>query len=119
MIPCYDTILQLQTAMSRNIEERRSVLPATIHPERNIITHLCFDNFDLRKETPSGEGNRHSSHGIIIHAATSQEDEPPVQCSSTGQRTGERAVKSQHVKLDSCFAKSHAEPNLVVTVDLL
>ena len=27
---------------------------------------MCYDNIDLDKETPSGSGTTHSTHGIVI-----------------------------------------------------
>ena len=43
-----------------------SVLPVNISTENNVVLHLCWDNFDLNEETPSGSGTTHSTHGIAI-----------------------------------------------------
>ena len=42
------------------------VLPGNISVTGNVVSHTCWDNFDLNEETPSGAGTTHSTHGIVI-----------------------------------------------------
>lgn len=58
--------------MRDNISMRDTVLPQTISPKRNI-THLCWHNFGLNEETPSGSGTTQSSHGIVIQERNEQD----------------------------------------------
>ena len=62
----YSRVIELETAISKAIDERQGVIPSTISPNRNLVPHLCWDNFDLTEESPSGAGTTHTAHGIII-----------------------------------------------------
>lgn len=62
----YSRVIELETARCKAIDERQSVIPSTISPNRNLVTHLCWDKFDFTEETPSGAGTTHTAHGIII-----------------------------------------------------
>lgn len=52
----YTSLLELKTAMCRRID-RHTVLPSATDPNRNIVTYLCWNNFDMTEETPSGAGS--------------------------------------------------------------
>lgn len=69
----YSQVLELETAMCNSTLGSESSIPAQISPTNNIITHLCWDNFDLNEETPSGSGTTHSAHGIVIQETTDHE----------------------------------------------
>ena len=45
----YSTLLELETAMWKKADAKVGVLPSTVSPERNLVTHLCWDNFDLQE----------------------------------------------------------------------
>ena len=62
----YSRTLELETAMCNSVTSSDSVLPVTISRDNNAVLHLCYDNFDLDEETPSGSGTTHSTYGIII-----------------------------------------------------
>ena len=62
----YSVLLELETAMCSSIEQQQSGIPPSIVPDQNLFTHLCWDNFDLTEETPSGAGMTHIAHGIVI-----------------------------------------------------
>ena len=49
---------------------RNTVLPKSVSPDYNRITHLCWDDFDLNEETPSGVGTTHSAHDIVNQETT-------------------------------------------------
>jgi len=67
----YSGILELETAMANQVKIQDLVLPANISPTDNKVVHLCWDNFDINEETPSGAGTTHSTHGIVIQELTS------------------------------------------------
>lgn len=62
----YTKILDLESTMVSQVQSRDSVLPYNISVQTNIVANLCWDNFDLNEETPSGSGTTHSTHGILI-----------------------------------------------------
>ena len=61
----YSRLLELETAICKAIDDRESTIASTIYPGKNVVTHLCWDNFELKEETPSGAGTTHTAHGII------------------------------------------------------
>ena len=93
-----------------------SVLPVNISTENNIILHLCWNNFDLNEETPSGSGTTHSTYGIAIQ-------EVPLPATSSGvpvQRDESRPTvptkqRTKEVVIKPCYAKARVEPNILVT----
>ena len=58
-------ILELETAMANQTQHRDSVLRFNISVTSNVISHFCWDNFDMLEETP-GCATTHSMHGILI-----------------------------------------------------
>ena len=62
----YSRTLELEAAMCNSVTCSESVLPISISRDNNAVLHLCYDNFDLDEETPSGSGTTHSTHGIVI-----------------------------------------------------
>jgi len=75
----------------------------------NLVTHLCWDNFDINEETKSGFGTTHSTHGIVVQEvddsaayATGQTSDPQLgKCLS---------FKHESTTLQPCFAKRKCEP---------
>ena len=63
----YSTLLELETAMHDSNAEKTGTVPPAIQRIGNAVTHLCWDNFDLNEETPSGAGTTHTAHGIIMN----------------------------------------------------
>ena len=110
----YSSILELETAMCRDIEERDSLIPLAILPHQNIVTHFCWDNFDLLEETPSGAGTTHTAHGLIIQetkSTTDTPDEPPAHL----PKTKERSFACTPAELEPCYLKDKCEPTLNLT----
>ena len=62
----YSMVLELETAMANQVKMQDSILPANIYPENHEVCHLCWDNFDILEENPSGAGTTHTTHGIIV-----------------------------------------------------
>jgi hypothetical protein len=68
----YPKVLELDTAIAYDIQRSDTLLPSNILPTGKFA-HLCWDNFDINEETPSGSGTTHTTHGIVI-----QEDATPA-----------------------------------------
>ena len=62
-------LIELETVCVRALMRKKSVILSTIHSERNIVTHRCWDNFDMREEISSCSGAMHTAHGIFIQEA--------------------------------------------------
>ena len=62
----YSKLLELETALAYQAEHSDTVLPQGISTTDNVVTNICFDNFDLLEETLSGAGTTHTTHGIVI-----------------------------------------------------
>jgi hypothetical protein len=71
----YSQTLELETAMAIQEQMQRSVLPSNISLRGNIVSHCCWDNFDINEETPSGSGTTHTTHGIVIQEVIEGESE--------------------------------------------
>ena len=104
----YSRLLELETAICKTIEDRDSTIPTTIAPGKNVVTHLCWDNFDLKEETPSGAGTTHTAHGIIIQevAAVDQGIETDGLNVNDGvPRTNkQRSIQCTTKNYEPCFA---------------
>ena len=109
----YSQILELETAMCNSTVGRDTVLPTSVSPDNNSITHLCWDNFDLNEETPSGSGTTHSAHGIVIQETTTNNDSPrearEAQTPSIAI-TKQRSVEYRPEELPDCILAGKAEP---------
>jgi len=62
----YTQLLDLETAMQIQVEARDPILPYNISATGNVVSNLCWDNFDMDEETVSGANTTHSTHGILI-----------------------------------------------------
>ena len=113
----YSALLELETAMCKNVVECQGTIPPTITPINNAVVHLCWDNFDLNEETPSGSGTTHTAHGIIIQEI-STDGNADLQTSRTeeavAKKSKDRSVKYVHPEIEPCFLQDKAEPVLVV-----
>jgi hypothetical protein len=108
----YSQILELETAMCNSTVGRENSIPAPISPTNNIITHLCWDNFDLNEETPSGSGTTHTAHGIVIQEKADDEvaDDPSESLTQPAKITRTRSVDYQPENIPECFLSNKAEP---------
>ena len=114
----YTSLLELETAMCKSAE-RDTVLPKTIDPDRNVVTHFCWDNFDLLEETSSGLGTTHTAHGLIIQEVSMDGVCVQSELPCSLRKTKERSVTYKPTEIDPCFVKSHAEPNMsLVSTDV-
>ena len=62
----YSRTLELETAMCNSVMAYNDIFPPSISIKHNSVVHLCWGNFDLNEETPTGAGTTHTAHGIII-----------------------------------------------------
>ena len=111
----YSRVIELETAMCKAKDERQGVIPSTISPNRNLVTHLCWDNLDLTEETPSGASTTHTAHGIIIQeVSTAKENisESPEEFDQT--RTKSQSEKCTSQNIEPCYAKNKIEPHITV-----
>lgn len=115
----YTCLLELETAMCKHIDERDSVIPSTVSPQRNIVTHLCWDNFDMREETPSGAGTTHTAHGIIIQETLRDNGDVPSEIPATLPKTKDRSVTCKTTEIGPCFSKDKTEPCLTTTTTVV
>ena len=98
--------------MCNSVTSADSVLPTNISRDDNAVIHLCFDNFDLNKETPSGSGTTHSTHGIVIKEVLNPDRQHILPQTHPTPRSKERSVKPVEVEIRPCFANLKVEPNL-------
>ena len=97
------------------IVERQSVIASTISPNRSLVTHLCWDNFDLTEETPSGAGKTNTAHGTFIQeVSTAKENisESPEEFDQA--RTKSQSAKCTSQNIEPCYAKNKVEPHITV-----
>lgn len=71
----YSRLLELETAACKALDEMKITVPGTIDLSRNVVTHICWDTFDLNEEIPSRAGTTHTSNGIIIREISDPDSE--------------------------------------------
>ena len=112
----YPRVIELETAMCKATDERQGVIPSTISPNRNLVTHLCWDNLDLTEETSSGAGTTRTAHGIIIQeVSTAKENISESREEFDHARTKSRSAKCTSQNIEPYYAKNKVEPNITVS----
>jgi len=106
----YDKVLELDTALAAEVQRTDSMLPSNISTTGNVVSHLCWDNFDINEETPTGSGTTHTTHGIIIQEVPSTE--VTLSLTSNRQQTRERSFNYKSVPLKPCYSARRVEPVL-------
>ena len=110
----YARIMELDTALAYQVQKADDVLPSNITVSGNVVAHLCWDNFDINEQTPSGVGTTHTTHGIVIQEVDSSAVEP-MECVPQ-ERTRERCFKYTASVLPPCYTKRHVEPTFSQSV---
>jgi len=110
----YARIMELDTALAYQVQKADDVLPSNITVSGNVVAHLCWDNFDINEQTPSGAGTTHTTHGIVIQEVDSSTVEP-MECVPQ-DRTRERCFKYTAPVLPPCYTKRHVEPTFSLSV---
>lgn len=111
----YSSVLELETALANQVQLQDDLLPSNIIPECNKVCNICWDNFDVLEETPSGSGTTHTTHGIIVQEVADNADITPINVSIPKSR--ERSLKYSPSELPPCFAKKKAEPAITASPD--
>jgi len=114
----YTAVLELETAMANQVQEQDAVLPSNITATDNEVSHICWDNFDLNEETPSGAATTHTTHGIIIQQASCSTEHSVSIDANTSQHLQKPKARPRSFKPITVgplpFArKSNAEPSLL------
>ena len=52
--------------MANQITQEDSFMPYNISLTSNKARNICWDDFDINEETPSGASTTHTTHGILI-----------------------------------------------------
>ena len=97
--------------MCNHAIESDSLLPVTMDKQRNGVIHVCWDNFDMNEETPSGAGTTHSTHGIVMQEVTG-ENLSPTETTAQSKKSKKRSVEYKPQELvmlcekSSCRTKS-------------
>ena len=107
----YSSVLQLETSIAEKIIISDSVLPAEMLTVNNIVTHFCWDNFDLSEETPDGYGTTHSTHGIAIQEHSGNKDEQVEELVYL-QKSKRRSIQFMKEDLSPCTMSKRSEPNI-------
>lgn len=101
-------MLEAETAIANSIESADDILPCNISVGGNLVSQLCWDNFDHNEETRSESETTHITHGILV-----QESDPhlvditrcPYQV-----RTKARSFTATLTTLQACYASRKVEP---------
>jgi len=109
----YTKIMELDTALAYDVQKGDSLLPSNISVTGNIVSHLCWDNFDINEETPSGAGTTHTTHGIVIQELEQAAAE--VRQVAVQQRTRERSFKFVPESLQPCYTRRRVKPVICST----
>ena len=78
----------------------------------NIVTHFCWDNFDLSEETPDGFGTTHSTHGIAIQENSGNKNEQVEELVYL-QKSKRRSIQFIREDLPPCTMSKKSEPNIL------
>ena len=103
----YSALLELETAMCKSVTERNTVLSPKIQQNGHRVIHLCWDNFDLCEEAPSGHGTTHSTHDIVIQETISDNaNSSSVPFHTVDKITKQRSIIRTEDVIEPCFFKS-------------
>ena len=97
------------------MEQQQSAIPPSIVPDQNSFIHLCWDNFDLTEETPSGAGTTHTAHGIVIQEMFTSADSDACSDQQSLPKDKKRSVTVVPHVIEPYYTKKRAEPNLTVS----
>ena len=103
-------MLELDAALAVEVQRTNSVLPSKISPTGNVVSLLCWDNFDINEETPTGSGTTHTTHGIMIQEVPSTD--LCLSHSTSLGRTRERSFNYKSLPLKPCYSARRVEPVL-------
>lgn len=108
----YCKVLELDTAIAYQIQNSDSLLPSNITMNGNEFCHMCWDNFDINEETPSGAGTTHTTHGILIQESSQSHSSQVSSSSSLSIPKKTRSFLFQSKPIKPCYSKKRNEPVL-------
>ena len=103
--------------MGIQVQQQNNILPTNISIQGNKFSHLCWDNFDINEETPSGAGTTHSTHGIIIQEII-ENHFPEMPLETVAPRAKDRKLTYTPTILPPCFAKKRVEPTVTASTSI-
>lgn len=109
----YSGTLEWETALANQVQIHDSLLPFNIWTAGNKVVHLCWDNFDIKEETPSGAGTTYLTHGIVIQELVDGAELCLEQV--TVPKTKQRSLKHVERVIGPCFSKKRSEPTIPVS----
>ena len=110
----YSRIIEILSAIYTAIKENDEILPEHIDAFNNLISLLCFDNFDHLEETRSGSGTTHITNGIMCQEKKDPLAPSQLRTHACVPKTKKKAVKYSFTKLPPCYINDKAPPNLRV-----
>ena len=108
----YSAILEIEAAICDSITDNDHLLPRQIRTDNNLVTHFCWDNFDL-----TGADTTHTTHGIVIQEVSGTpesevtDERETLRCQTeTDKATSviqkkRRSIAYQPKDLPPCFLK--------------
>ena len=111
----YSRLLEILTAIHMAIKDHNSPIPPGIKMQGNEVLHFCWDNFDLNKETASGAGTTHSTHGLVIQETVNGQPSDKSEHILATARAKKRSVTGDFLVMEPCYAKKHPETSLCST----
>ena len=76
---------------------------------------MCWDNFELTEETPSGAGTTHTAHGIVIQEMFTSADNDACSDQQSLPTDKKRSVTVVPHEIKPYNSKKRADPNLTVS----
>jgi hypothetical protein len=107
----YSQSLEFETALANQVCSAETVIPTNISTSLNVVSHLCWDNFDINEETPSGAGTTHTTHGIVVQEVKQSSNELNDSDSSTVKKSKQRSFRFVPPTLPACYSQKRVEPS--------
>jgi len=89
--------------MANEIYASEKVLTSNISQMGNVVSLVCWDNFDLIEETRSGSNTTHVAHGLIIQETDALATSCIADNNVNVNKTKERTFRSVHKPLPPCY----------------
>lgn len=112
----YTKLLELETAMAQQVKLTDGLLPSNISVDENSVSHVCWDNFDLNEETPSGSNTTHSTHGIVIQETSGSSAQKLTTELVQVAKSKKRSIKFEPTAPHHVVLPKKVEPVLLVNV---
>jgi hypothetical protein len=104
----------LETALANQVIITQLPVPTNISIAHNAVSHVCWDNFDINEETPSGSGTTHTTHGIIVQEVVSNSSSENITNISV-PKSKQRGFHLVPPSLPFCLSRKRVEPSFEVS----